>query len=60
MVAIILQASSILRRAFYETFLHVHIALVILSIAGIWIHVKDTEDLIYIQLVVTAWAAEVN
>ena len=60
MVFIIFQASSVFRRAFYETFLHIHIALVILAIAGIWLHLEGTAQLFYIQIVVGAWAVEVS
>lgn len=60
MVAILLQASSILRHAFYETFLHLHIALVILSIAGVWIHLDGLPAKGYLKVVIVLWAAEVR
>ena len=60
MVAILLQASSILRHAFYETFLHLHIALVILSIAGVWIHLDGLPAKGYLKAVIVLWAAEVR
>lgn len=60
MVAILLQASSILRHAFYETFLHLHIALAILSIVGIWIHLDGLPQKGYVKAVIVLWAAEVR
>lgn len=60
MVAILLQASSILRHAFYETFLHLHIALAILSIVGIWIHLDGLPAKGYLKAVIVLWAAEVR
>ena len=37
-LVILLQSPSIVRHAFYETFLHAHIILAIVSIAVIWMH----------------------
>ncbi|MCJ1307027.1 hypothetical protein MMC25_000673 [Agyrium rufum] len=56
-VAILIQASSVIRHAFYETFLHLHIALAILTIVGLWYHIP-ADGHIYIKVVVFAWAAE--
>lgn len=54
-----IQASSLLRHAFYETFLHVHQALAIITIVGIWIHLSTTPDAqIYIKAVIAAWVIE--
>ncbi|RDL40516.1 Ferredoxin reductase-like, C-terminal NADP-linked [Venustampulla echinocandica] len=39
-VVISIQASSLLRHAFYETFKYLHIALAILAIIGLWFHLK--------------------
>ena len=36
--ALLLQSPSIIRHAFYETFLHIHQLLAIAAIAGVWIH----------------------
>lgn len=58
MVFMIFQASAVLRRAFYETFLHLHIALAVLAIGGIWVHLDGLGPQIYIKIVVVAWAAE--
>jgi predicted ferric reductase len=37
-IVILLQSPSIIRHAFYETFLHIHILLVILSLVVLWAH----------------------
>ena len=59
-VAIVLQSSSILRHAFYETFLHLHIALIILAIVGIWNHLDGLPAKGYLKAVIVIWAAEVS
>jgi hypothetical protein len=60
-VAILLQSPSILRHAFYETFLHVHIALAALSLGAIWVHLAEfskQKDLI--KGVLAIWVIEVR
>ncbi|PVH86809.1 hypothetical protein DL98DRAFT_285643 [Cadophora sp. DSE1049] len=59
-VAISIQASSIFRHAFYETFKYIHIALAILSIVGLWYHLKLAEvpQLTLLYGVIGIWAAE--
>ncbi|KAK3723487.1 hypothetical protein LTR37_001739 [Vermiconidia calcicola] len=39
-IAILLQSPSIIRHAFYETFLGIHIVLVIVSIVVVWMHLE--------------------
>ncbi|KAL8994801.1 MAG: hypothetical protein Q9169_005337 [Polycauliona sp. 2 TL-2023] len=57
-VAIILVSSSALRHAFYETFLHLHIALVIFSVAFLWKHLEGTLPQSYLLIMILLWAAE--
>jgi len=59
-IAISIQASSIFRHAFYETFKYLHIALAILSIVGLWYHLKLAEvpQLTLLYGVIGIWAAE--
>ncbi|KAI4148979.1 MAG: hypothetical protein L6R39_002629 [Caloplaca ligustica] len=57
-VAITLQASAALRHAFYETFLHLHIALVILSLVFLWKHLEDTHPQKYLLAMIILWALE--
>ncbi|KAI4183684.1 MAG: hypothetical protein LQ346_006261 [Caloplaca aetnensis] len=57
-VAITLQASAALRHAFYEAFLHLHIALVILTIAFLWKHIEGTYPQNYLLAVIIFWALE--
>ncbi|AEO57821.1 hypothetical protein MYCTH_2315197 [Thermothelomyces thermophilus ATCC 42464] len=56
-VAICIQASSIFRHAYYETFKLAHIALAILSIIGLWYHLdlKKLPQLKYLYAVVVLW-----
>lgn len=60
MVVIVFQANSILRQAFYEVFLHVHIALVILCIVVLWKHLHGLPEQKYITIVIAIWAFEVS
>ncbi|KAI4278140.1 MAG: hypothetical protein LQ337_001217 [Flavoplaca oasis] len=57
-VAIILVSSSALRHAFYETFLHLHIAIVILSLIFLWKHLENTLPQKYLLIMILLWAAE--
>jgi ferredoxin-NADP reductase len=60
MVVISIQASSILRHAFYETFKYLHIALAILVIIGIWYHLRlaDLPQITLLYGVIGIWAFE--
>lgn len=60
MLIIILQAWTALRHAFYETFLHIHIALVSVVLAASWVHLDGFPQLIYIKAVVSIWVIEVS
>lgn len=55
-----IQASSILRHAFYETFKFLHIGLVILSIVGIWYHLKlvDLPQITLLYGAIAIWCVE--
>lgn len=53
-----IQANAVFRHAFYETFLHFHIALVILAIGALWHHLKELPQLPYLIVVIVAWALE--
>ncbi|KAL8837104.1 MAG: hypothetical protein Q9170_002661 [Blastenia crenularia] len=57
-VAIVLQASAALRHAFYETFLHLHIALVILLLIFLWKHLDNSEPQKYLLAMILLWAFE--
>lgn len=60
MVVILIQASSVLRHAFYETFLHLHIALVVLFIVALRQHLHDLSPQKYLTVVIIIWALEVS
>ncbi|MCJ1289248.1 hypothetical protein MMC34_000780 [Xylographa carneopallida] len=57
-IFIILHSSAILRHAFYETFLHMHILVVILVFGALYIHLEGLQQLIYVQIAIAAWATE--
>ncbi|MCJ1274622.1 hypothetical protein MMC21_002419 [Puttea exsequens] len=60
MAAIMIQAPSIIRHAFYETFLHIHQALALAALIGVKIHchigVLPGEG--YVDWVIAVWAVE--
>ncbi|KAL8688086.1 MAG: hypothetical protein Q9218_005911 [Villophora microphyllina] len=58
MVAIVLQASAALRHAFYEAFLHLHIALVILTTVFLWKHLENTHPQKYLLAMIIIWVVE--
>lgn len=53
-----IQAASIARHAFYETFKILHIIFAIVAVVGIWYHLKlkDLPQLKYMYAVVALWA----
>jgi ferredoxin-NADP reductase len=55
-----LHSFSTLRHAFYETFLHLHIAFVLLAFVGLWLHLKGREQQNVMLVVLLAWALEVS
>ena len=55
-----MQTLTVFRRAFYEFFLHFHIALVVLAVVALWYHLREQPQLIYIQVFVGLWVAEVR
>ncbi len=54
-VAILIQSPSAIRHAFYETFLHLHIALVILSFVGLWMHLSELPQRTLLMAAIAAW-----
>ncbi|KAL8714179.1 MAG: hypothetical protein Q9220_001908 [cf. Caloplaca sp. 1 TL-2023] len=52
------ESSAIIRHAFYETFLHLHITLVILSVVFLWKHLEDTPPQKYLLTMIIIWIAE--
>ena len=60
LAAIMVQAPSIIRHAFYETFLHIHQFLAMLTIVGVKVHCKlgKLPGEGYIDWVITIWVLE--
>ncbi|KAK5122207.1 hypothetical protein LTR85_004117 [Meristemomyces frigidus] len=57
-VAILLQSPSVVRHAFYETFLHIHIALVITATAAVWVHLKSLPQQAFVLGAIICWVIE--
>ena len=57
-VALLLQSPSIVRHAFYETFLHVHIAIALISVVAVWIHLKGMQQQLLLLGAVICWIIE--
>ncbi|KAF1993734.1 hypothetical protein P154DRAFT_57719 [Amniculicola lignicola CBS 123094] len=57
---ILIQACSPLRHAFYETFLNIHRLLVILTLAGTYLHLErhGLPQLPWMWVIIAMWAAE--
>lgn len=58
MVTIVLTSFTAFRHAFYETFLHLHIALVSLILAALWIHLAGLPQLNYLKAVIAVCIIE--
>ena len=59
-VILVLHSFSALRHAFYETFLHLHILLVIVALGFLWVHLRHYGQLKYLQAAIIAWSLEVS
>ncbi len=58
-LAILLQSPSIVRHAFYETFFHIHIILVVLSLVVLWAHLAGLPQQKQLLLpAILCWVAE--
>ena len=60
MVVILLSTPKVFRSAFYEVFLHLHIALVVLILGALWYHLEETPDILCLKIIIALWAAEVR
>lgn len=60
MIVIIFQSLSAVRHAFYEVFLHAHIALAATVLAGVYIHldIEKLPALPYIRAIIMGWVVE--
>ncbi|KAH8602402.1 ferric reductase like transmembrane component-domain-containing protein [Bisporella sp. PMI_857] len=57
-VIMALQAMSILRHAFYETFKYMHIALAIVVLVVLYFHLKEQDQVTLIYVCIAIWALE--
>lgn len=57
-IAILFLTPSIVRHAFYETFLHLHIALAIVAIVVVWIHLNGIEHQVFVLGALICWIFE--
>lgn len=57
-IAILLQSPSVVRHAFYETFLHVHIALVIVATGAVWVHLNGIAQQSFLLAAIVCWVIE--
>ena len=60
MVIILFQSPSAIRHAAYETFLHIHRALAIAAILGVWVHSVqgNLPQIRYVRWVIAIWASD--
>ncbi|KAF2484250.1 ferric-chelate reductase [Neohortaea acidophila] len=57
-IVILFQSPSVVRHAFYETFLHVHILLVLFSVVVIWLHLEGCTQQTLLIAAVVCWVVE--
>ncbi|RDW86345.1 ferric reductase family protein [Aspergillus mulundensis] len=57
-VALLVHSPSAIRHAFYETFLHLHIAFAALSFAYLWIHLDGRNAQNFLLAAIILWALE--
>ncbi|KAK2757215.1 hypothetical protein FQN54_004729 [Arachnomyces sp. PD_36] len=55
---LMVHSPSALRHAFYETFLHLHIAVVMVSLGFLWVHLNDYHQQNYLLSAIVIWAFE--
>lgn len=55
-IVISIQASSAIRHAFYEAFLHLHIALVVVTLVFLWMHLDGFPQQNYLLGAMVTWA----
>lgn len=60
MLLMVILASSPIRRPFYEIFLHLHRALAVLTVIGLWYHLKykDYYEIKILFAIIAIWVAE--
>ncbi|CEL08003.1 Putative Ferric-chelate reductase [Aspergillus calidoustus] len=56
--ALLLHSPSAIRHAFYETFLHLHIALAVVSFAFLWVHLDGRNAQNFLLATIVIWALE--
>ena len=59
MLTILVQSNSALRHAFYETFLYLHIVLVILILVVTWMHLDGLPQRRWLGVTIISWGIEV-
>ena len=57
-VTIFFQAPSIVRHAFYETFLHIHIALALTAVGVLWVHLEGLPSQSMLLVALIMWVIE--
>lgn len=57
-LAILIQSPSVLRHAYYEVFLHVHILLAVVAVVAVWIHLNTLPQQAILLGAIATWIAE--
>jgi predicted ferric reductase len=55
LLVILIQTSSAIRHAFYELFIHLHIALVVLALVFLWFHLAKLPQRNYLLAAASTW-----
>ena len=57
MLVVSIQSTSAIRHAFYELFVHLHVALIILAVVFLWFHLSDLAPRSLLLAAIIAWVA---
>ena len=60
LISVGLISLSMIRHAFYDTFLHFHILLVCLALVGLWYHLREKAARLYLYAAIGIWATQVK
>ena len=58
MITMFITTFTAFRRAFHETFLHLHVALVAIILAALWVHLEGLPPQVLVKVIIAIWVVE--